>query len=227
MSDDDVPEQLAHPDPVPGFAPVPSALDASAPPTPRKRGWPKGVPRGPRRPRADADSAETAADRIRQGILVTPPDTQVRKTYDRAEVQHRLEQVVLGLTGLPGAWRPYFQATPTEAQNIADPLASYLIRRADDSAVVRAILDEYDLVVFVLALVTYAVRVIHDHRAYAATQKRLMAARVQAMQNARAAQQQTDTSLPIHDAHQVAPDDDAVPVKGARATASAPAILDI
>lgn len=159
---------VAHPEPVPGFT-----SDATvAPPAPRKRGWPKGRPRKPRGDPASTDSATpidvkpSLIDRLAAtGKETQPPNTSAPTSYAKQEVQHRLETMISGLTGIPGAWKPYFQATPQEAENMAEPLASYLIRRAPDSKIVRQFLDEYDIVTFILAVASYVIRVIKEYRA--------------------------------------------------------------
>lgn len=156
-----------HPEPVPGFTQEATV----APPAPRKRGWPKGRPRKPRGDPTSTDSAKVVdvkpslLDRLAAtGSETQPPNTPAPQNYAKQEVQHRLETMISGLTGIPGAWKPYFQATPQEAENMAEPLASYLIRRAPDSKIVRQFLDEYDIVTFILAVASYVIRVIKDYR---------------------------------------------------------------
>ncbi len=157
---------VEHPEPVPSFGGEPTV----APPAPRKRGWPKGKPR---KPRGDPESISTAQpvdvkpsfiERIATSGREQSPETPQPQSYAKQEVQSRLETMISGLTAIPGAWKPYFQATPEESRNMAEPLASFLIRRAPDSQIVRQFLDEYDIVTFLLAVAAYVIRVIRQYR---------------------------------------------------------------
>ena len=157
---------VEHPEPVPSFGAEPTV----APPAPRKRGWPKGKPR---KPRGDPENTSTAQpidvkpsilERISSTGREQEPHTPQPHSYAKQEVQSRLETMISGLTAIPGAWKPYFQATPEESRNMAEPLASFLIRRAPDSQIVRQFLDEYDIVTFLLAVAAYAIRVIRQYR---------------------------------------------------------------
>lgn len=178
MADDDLPfvpdileggSDIETDDPVPGFAQNVDSPTAGSVAGPRKRGWPKGKPRGPRKPRTTTTQQlpPSTLEKLQQTFSAAQDtETEAPKSYVKTEVQARLEQIILGVTGIPGAWRPYFQATPNEAKNMAEPLSSYLIRQAPQSAFVRRFLDEFDIFTFIMACIAYMVRVINDHRAY-------------------------------------------------------------
>lgn len=157
---------IEHPEPVPAFGAEPTV----APPAPRKRGWPKGKPRKPRGDPGTTDTAQpvdvkpSILERISASGREQEPHTPQPHSYAKQEVQSRLETMISGLTAIPGAWKPYFQATPDESRNMAEPLASFLIRRAPDSRIVRQFLDEYDIVTFLLAVAAYVIRVIREYR---------------------------------------------------------------
>jgi hypothetical protein len=51
-----------------------------------------------------------------------------------------------------------------EAQNIADPLASYATRQAEISPIVAKLVDDFDLIAAGIGVVAYAVRVYKDNQ---------------------------------------------------------------
>jgi hypothetical protein len=70
----------------------------------------------------------------------------------------------MGATGMAGIVRPYLPMTEKEAEAIAAPLASYLIRNESTSGIAREILENYDLLAMTLGMGAYGVRVYHDRK---------------------------------------------------------------
>lgn len=131
----------------------PPSAEVSAEPAPprRRRGRPPGSKNRPK-PTDYAPVNETPP------TLATPPLT----TRDQREVATRLAGILSGVTGVASVVRPYFQMTDDEANAIAIPLTSYLIRTESTSGMARQILDEYDVAAFVIAAAAYLVRVYRD-----------------------------------------------------------------
>lgn len=90
--------------------------------------------------------------------LKSPP----LSTRDQKEVAKRLAGMLEGVTGVASVAKPYFQMTPEEAEAIAIPLSTYLIRQEATSGVAKQILEEYDVAAFAIALAAYVVRVYLD-----------------------------------------------------------------
>lgn len=89
---------------------------------------------------------------------------------DAREVEKRLSKLILGVTGVGSAWREHIQATDQEANDIADPLAAYLIRQEEFSSHVKDFLDHYDLAAAGIAFLAYLVRVYKDDVDYRRSQ---------------------------------------------------------
>lgn len=87
-----------------------------------------------------------------------------------SEVSARGQMVLKATTGVASIWRPYFQMTPTEAQDIADPAASWAVRQAEHSEAVEAFIDNFDIVAVIMGCTKYIVRVIKDDREYRSEQ---------------------------------------------------------
>jgi hypothetical protein len=93
--------------------------------------------------------------------LASPPLT----SRDQKEVAKRLAGILEGITGVAGVAKPYFKMTPEEAESIATPFSTYIIRQEQfGSAAAKQILEEYDLAAFTIALAAYVVRVYLDFR---------------------------------------------------------------
>jgi hypothetical protein len=84
------------------------------------------------------------------------------------DVSLRAQQVLKGASSLPALWRPPFQMYDVEAQNIADPLASYATRQAEISPIVAKLVDDFDLIAAGIGVVAYAVRVYKDNQTWIA-----------------------------------------------------------
>ena len=127
-------------------------------PAPRRRGRPPGSKNRPK----PSDFAPTGPN-VSQPLptLANPP----LSTRDQKEVAKRLAGILEGVTGVAAVAKPYFQMTPEEAESIATPLSTYLIRTEGTSGVAKQILEEYDIAAFVIALAAYVVRVYSDMRA--------------------------------------------------------------
>lgn len=80
------------------------------------------------------------------------------------DVSLRTQQVLKGASSVPAIWRPYFQMHDIEAQNIADPLASYATRKAEISPIVARLVDDFDLVAASIGIIAYGVRVYKDNQ---------------------------------------------------------------
>jgi hypothetical protein len=98
---------------------------------------------------------------ISKGIEFKSPAIALTKREEK-EVAKRLANILGGLTGMGGVVKPYIPMTDEEAQAIAEPLASYLIRNEPTSGVAREILENYDLVAMTLGVASYGVRVYSD-----------------------------------------------------------------
>lgn len=126
-------------------------------PYPRKRGRPPGSKNRPKP--SDYEPIYTTPTDL--PILASPPLTQ----RDQKEVAKRLAGILTGVTGVASVAKPYFQMTDEEAEAIATPLSTYLIRQESTSGVAKQVLEEYDLAAFVIALAAYMVRVYLDAKA--------------------------------------------------------------
>ena len=127
-------------------------------PAPRRRGRPPGSKNRPK----PSDFSPTGPS-VRESLptLASPPLT----TRDQKEVAKRLAGILEGVTGVASVAKPYFQMTPDEAEAIATPLSTYLIRTESTSGIAKQVLEEYDIAAFVIALAAYVVRVYMDMRA--------------------------------------------------------------
>lgn len=83
---------------------------------------------------------------------------------EEREVAKRLADMLTGGTGMASIVRPYLAMTDEEAEAIATPLASYLVRNEPTSGVAREILENYDLLAMTLGVGAYGVRIYHDRR---------------------------------------------------------------
>lgn len=81
---------------------------------------------------------------------------------DEREVKVRIQNIMLGATGILGNAKEYLAMTDDEAEAIAEPLASYLVRNADTIPVARQVLENYDLAAITIGVGAYVVRVYHD-----------------------------------------------------------------
>lgn len=123
----------------------------------RKRGRPPGSKNKPK----PADYAPIRSDDSELPTLATPP----LSTRDQREVAKRLAGILTGVTGVASVVKPYMQMTDEEAEAIATPLSTYLIRQETTSGVAKQILEEYDVAAFAIALAAYVVRVFLDYKA--------------------------------------------------------------
>ena len=97
------------------------------------------------------------------GIDLKPVNVPLTRREEK-EVASRLANILGGLTGMGGVVKPYIPMTDEEAQAIAEPLASYLIRNEPTSGVAREILENYDIVAMMLGVGAYGVRVYSDRK---------------------------------------------------------------
>ncbi len=118
---------------------------------PRRRGRPK---------KEKIEEVEEQPKEFQVPTLPSPPLT----ARDQKEIAKRFKGILIGATGVASVIKPYLQMTEDEAEAIATPLTTYLIRREPTSKIARQVLDEYDLAAFVLALAAYLVRIYHDYR---------------------------------------------------------------
>lgn len=126
-------------------------------PAPRRRGRPPGSRNKPK----PEDFAPKYTNPEDIPTLNAPP----LSTRDQKEVAKRLAGILEGITGVASVAKPYFQMTPEEAEAIATPLSTYLIRQEATSGVAKQILEEYDMAAFAIALAAYVVRVYLDVKA--------------------------------------------------------------
>lgn len=85
-------------------------------------------------------------------------------TRDAKEVAIRFKGILIGATQLGAVLDPAILMTDQEAENISKPLASYMLRTEATSKMAQRVLNEYDVVAFVLAIAAYMVRVVKDMR---------------------------------------------------------------
>src|SRR5512143_1527419 len=95
-----------------------------------------------RRRRGARISNRSAEEREETPAFVEPAKLTKR---DEREVNERLQKIMLGATGMLSMAKPYLEMTPEEAEAIAEPLSSYLVRNADTIPVARQVLENYDL----------------------------------------------------------------------------------
>lgn len=137
-----------------------SEVRQSEQPAPKRgRGRPPGSKNKPKP--SDYAPHIPESERTEFPTLASPPLTQ----RDQKEVAKRLAGILQGVTGVASVAKPYFQMTEEEAEAIATPLSTYLIRQETTSGVAKQILEEYDVAAFVIALAAYVVRVYMDFAA--------------------------------------------------------------
>ena len=115
--------------------------------------------RKPGRPRKNPEPEVTPTT----GIDLKPVNIPLTRREEK-EVAARLANILGGLTGMGAVVKPYLPMTDEEAQAIAEPLASYLIRNEPTSGVAREILENYDIVAMMLGVGAYGVRVYSDRK---------------------------------------------------------------
>lgn len=127
-------------------------------PAPRRG---RGRPPGSRNRPKPSDFAPTGPN-VSEPLptLANPP----LSTRDQKEVAKRLAGILQGATGVASVAKPYFAMTDEEAEAIATPLSTYLIRTEATSGIAKQVLEEYDIAAFVIALAAYLVRVYLDAR---------------------------------------------------------------
>jgi len=128
-------------------------------PIKRKRGRPRKVKADGTfvYPRPGEEGTSTVEDRP----IVTVPAAPLTKRDER-EVANRLASIFIGATGMAGQVKPYLQMTEAEAEAIANPLSSYLIRNAETIPVAKQILENYDVLAITLGVMAYVVRVYRE-----------------------------------------------------------------
>lgn len=94
--------------------------------------------------------------------LVLEPQPLTKR--EEKEVASRLQDIFTGATGMAGVVKPYLEMTDEEAEAIATPLASYLVRNESTNAIAREILENYDLLAMTLGVGAYGVRVYKDRK---------------------------------------------------------------
>ncbi len=134
-------------------APRPISAMPTAAPLPRKRGRPRKIV-------APVEEQEELQSDPTIGIEPAP-----LMRVDEKLLAFRLKGAMTGATGLGGAFvKSYLAMTEEEAEAIAEPLASYLIRRAPDSESIKEFVENYDLLAIVMGTGAYAGRVYHDRK---------------------------------------------------------------
>jgi len=139
------------------------SIDKSSPSQPIKRG--RGRPRKylrdiEGRP-IKTQSSPSKSSEEPLGTLASPPLTG----RDQKEIANRLKGILMGITSLPAVGiNSAIQMTEKEAENIATPLTTYLMRTEATSQMARRVLNEYDLAAFVIATLAYMVRVVKEVR---------------------------------------------------------------
>lgn len=125
-------------------------------PPKRRRGRPPG--RGNRNPSMEAEGS-------RSTVSLPKNAKQLEK-----EISERGQYILLGASGLLGNVRPPIAMHPDEARAIAEPLAAYLRKRAEENENVRAAVENFverwDLVALTIAVMAYVVRVWRDDIEY-------------------------------------------------------------
>jgi hypothetical protein len=106
-------------------------------------------------------------------------------SVDEKLFARRLEGFFTGVTGIGGVFiKDYLAMTPEEAEAIAEPLASYLIRRAPDSETVKQFVENYDLLAIVTGTAAYTGRVYQDRRREVEEQREARARAIRSPSNA-------------------------------------------
>jgi len=105
-----------------------------------------------------------------EGIELKPVNVPLTKREEK-EVASRLANILGGITGMGGMIKPYIPMTDEEAQAIAEPLASYLIRNEPTSGIAKEILENYDIVAMMLGVGAYGVRVYSDRKSELAAER--------------------------------------------------------
>lgn len=146
---DAIREKLALPEPPDGDG----TLEQPAPR--RRRGRPPGV-----KNKVTIEQEEPA---------ILAPATLTKR--NEREVAERLQNMLMGGTGILGMAKPYLPMTKDEAEAIAVPLASYLVRNADTIPIAHQILENYDLAAILLGTAAYTARVYNDRRDEVATER--------------------------------------------------------
>jgi hypothetical protein len=111
---------------------------------PRRRGRPRG---SKNRPKVDVDNVN-----LNTGV----------KGRIASDVAIRGQKVLTTLTGVPAIWRPHIQMTDDEAKDIAEPAASFAVRKAETSELVEDFLDNFDVIAVIMGCTKYVVRVIKE-----------------------------------------------------------------
>ena len=126
----------------------------------RRRGRP---PKKPVVIEGEITEPSTVSNIIGAAQQALPPAPLTKR--DERDVANRLAAMMVGGTGLVAIpTKDYVRMTDEEAQAIAEPLASYLVRNADTVPVARQILDNYDLLAVGLGTASYLTRVYNDRR---------------------------------------------------------------
>jgi hypothetical protein len=127
---------------------APQSTPQPTPILPRKRGRKKKV-------------VPTVEEPVEERDLF-PPAPLTRR--DEKDVAKRLQQILLGVTGIGGVLKPYIPMTEEEAKAIADPLASFLIRNEPTNAIAKEIVENYDVLAILTGTGAYVTRVWHDRK---------------------------------------------------------------
>lgn len=103
--------------------------------------------------------------------IPTPSDVETKLSGRLAkDVSLRTQQVLKGITRIPALWVEPIQMQDQEAQDIADPLASYATRKAEESTALgeflRTSLENFDLVAAGIGISSYIIRVAKDIQEY-------------------------------------------------------------
>lgn len=137
----------------------PNATFTDEQPLPKRRGRPKGSTNKPKPSEFAPYRSDSDDDPL--PVLNKPPLTN----RDQKEVARRFAGILEGITGVAGVANPIFQMTKEEADNIATPLSTYLLRQEQvGSTFAKQVLEEYDLAAFTIALAAYVVRVYLDFK---------------------------------------------------------------
>ena len=104
------------------------------------------------------------------GFRVEVPAKPLTKREEK-DVATRLQSILTGATGMAGMVKPYLPMTEEEAEAIAVPLASYLVRNEATNGVAREILENYDLLAMAMGMGAYTVRVYKDRKDEVATER--------------------------------------------------------
>lgn len=135
--------------------------EAPAPPK-RKRGRPRKSPLP-----TESDTPSESPRPISRITSISEKLGDVAPVgVDEKELAKRLENILSGFSSIPAGLfdREYFQMTKQEAQNIAVPAASYLVRVAPENAIAAQIIEQYDLAAIAIGLLAYFMRVVGARR---------------------------------------------------------------